>query len=220
MVEIRIVFEGGILPNLNASAATINNSEKLREAFHKLLSNVVNPDAFNLIVEIGAGYKNAANAFKKYALIDTNTSLLIDLDGSKSIKQQRLKELEIEGSANCVFFMVQEMEAWILSQPDIIEKCYNERFMRAKAGVSLKELEPDLFTGHPDQIKKPSAKLKVLLSRYYSEMKGRTKKKKKYGKLKDAPFLIEHLDMSRLIETFEDPKLLKEHIEKISTEPS
>ena len=84
----------------------------------------------------------------------------------------------------------------------------------------MKELEPILFTGHPDQIKKPSDKLKVILSRYYSEMKGRTKKKKKYGKLKDAPLLIGYLDMSRLIETFEDPKLLKEHIEKISTEPS
>jgi len=50
MVEIRIVLEGGILPNLNNSAATVNNSEKLREAFHKLLSNVINPAAFNLIV--------------------------------------------------------------------------------------------------------------------------------------------------------------------------
>jgi len=189
MVDIRIVFEGGILPNLNHSAATINNSEKLRESFHKLLSNVVNPDAFNLIVEIGAGYKNAANAFKKYALIDHTTSLLIDLDGAKSIKQQKLK------------------------------KCYNERYIRSKTDISLKELEPVLFKGHPDQIKKPSDKLKVLLGKYYSEMKGRTKKKKKYGKLKDAPLLIEQLDMSRLIETFEDTKLLKEHIENLSTLP-
>jgi len=47
-------------------------------------------------------------------------------------------------------------------------------------------------------------------------MKGNIKKKKKYGKLKDAPLFIEHLDMSSLIETFEDPKLLKEHIEIIS----
>ena len=216
MVEIRIVLEGGILPNLNDSAATVNNSEKLREAFHKLLSNVINPAAFNLIVEIGAGYKNAAKAFSKYALIDSKTSLLIDLDGSKFFREQKLNELELNESANRVFFMVQEMEAWILSQPEVIEKCYNERYIRTKPGINLKELEPELFAVHPEQISQPSVKLKVLLGRYYSEMKGNIKKKKKYGKLKDAPLFIEHLDMSRLIETFEDPKLLKEHILIIS----
>lgn len=34
MVTIRIVVEGGVLPNANKGAATIANSERLREAFH------------------------------------------------------------------------------------------------------------------------------------------------------------------------------------------
>lgn len=63
MVDIRIVVEGGVLPHASISAATMDGSEKLREAFHKLLSRVVSPDKFNLIVETGAGYKNAAKSF-------------------------------------------------------------------------------------------------------------------------------------------------------------
>ena len=212
MVEIRICLEGGVLPNSNTSAATINNSEKLREAFHKLLSVVIDPVEFNLIVEIGAGYKNAANVFKKYAILDNYTCLLIDLDGSISFKEEKLNELELIDSAQCVFFMVQEMEAWILSQPDVIEKCYNERYIKNRVNLNLLELEPGLFNIHPEQITKPSDKLRIILGRYYSEMKGVIKKKKKYGKLKDAPLLIAHLDLNKLIGTFVDTKLLIEHI--------
>lgn len=213
MVEIKIVIEGGVLPNENINAATIDNSEKLREAFHKLLSHVVHPDKFNLIVEIGAGYKNAAKSFKKYALIDTKTSLLIDLDGAKSIREERLKEVEISEFANRVFFMIQEMEAWILSQPEVIEKCYKDKYIRVRPEINIVLKEHELFNCHPEEIVDPTNKLKVLLGRYFSEMKGNVKKKKKYGKLKDAPLLIENLDICKLIETFEDVKLLKNHID-------
>lgn len=214
MVEIRIVIEGGVLPNINVSAATIDNSEKLREAFHKLLSKVIKPDKFNLIVEIGAGERNAAKSFKKYALIDNKTSLLIDLDGAKTLKDQRLNELEINEFVDRVFFMIQEMEAWILSQPDVIVKCYKDRYIRKKLNITIEQIEYELLQIHPEEIVKPADKLKVFLGKYYSEMKVNVKKKKKYGKLKDAPLLIENLDICKLIETFEDVRLLKNHIEK------
>jgi len=214
MVEIRIIIEGGVFPNINTNTATISNSEKLREAFHKLLSQVVKPEMFNLIVEIGAGYKNATKSFKKYAFLDNEASLLIDLDGAKSEKEQRLNELEVTELSNRVFFMIQEMEAWILSQPAAIEKCYEDRYYRKKGNVRIMDEELELFKVHPEEIKNPSFKLKVLLGKYYSEMKGNVKKTKKYGKLKDAPLLIENLDIIKLIETFDDLKLLKDHITK------
>jgi hypothetical protein len=214
MVEIRIIIEGGVFPNINTNTATISNSEKLREAFHKLLSKVVKPEMFNLIVEIGAGYKNATKSFKKYAFLDNKASLLIDLDGAKSEKEQRLNELEVTELSNRVFFMIQEMEAWILSQPDAIEKCYEDRYYRKKGNVRIVDEELELFKVHPEEIKNPSFKLKVLLGKYYSEMKGNVKKTKKYGKLKDAPLLIENLDIIKLIETFDELKLLKDHITK------
>jgi hypothetical protein len=210
MVEIRIVVEGGVLQHINTSAATINNSEKLREGFYKLLSKVVQPDNFNLVIELGASDKNAAKSFKKYATINPNTALLIDLDGSKSTIGQRLSDLGVSKLNNRVFFMIQEMEAWIISQPDAIEECYKTRYIREKAGIKLEDDE--LFKVHPEEIKKPSEKLKVLLGKYYSEMKGNVKKKKKYGKLKDAPLLIENLDISKLTETFDDINSLKKYI--------
>lgn len=212
MVEIRIVIEGGILPHMNIAAATINNSERLRESFHKLLSKAFNPDTFNLIVEVGAGYKNAAKSFKDYAQNDSKTLLLIDLDGAKSTKQTRLTELEIEVFSNRVFFMIQEMEAWILSQPESIEACYNPRFIREKSEIKIRDAESKLFKDHPEEFINPTRILETILGRYYSEKKSNVKKKKKYGKLKDAPLLIEYLNINQLIETFEDLKSLREYI--------
>lgn len=216
MVDIRIVIEGGVLPNENISAATIDNSEKLREAFHKLLSRVVNPETFNLVIEVGAGYKNAARSFRKYALLSDNSSLLIDLDGAKPTKEKRLNELGINEFSNQVFFMVQEMEAWILSQPEVIEKCYKDRFIRENPTVNMVQTELELFSRHPEALVKPGDKLRILIGRYFSEMKGNVKKKKKYGKLKDAPLLIENLDIFKLIETFEDVRRLKNYLNKPS----
>jgi len=214
MVEIRIVIEGGVLLNDNISAATVNNSERLRQSFHKLLSKVLNPDNFNIIVEIGAGDKNAAKSFKKHAINDSKTTLFVDLDGVKSIKHERLIELDIVDYNNQVFFMVQEMEAWILSQPEAIEKCYDLRFIRRKKDEQLTNHK--LLLVHPEEITKPSKILEILLPYYYSEKKGDKIKKKKYGKLKDAPLLIEQLDFTKLLATFEDIKSFKDYTEKHS----
>ena len=214
MVEIRIVIEGGIVPHENDSVMTVNNSEKLRESFHKLLSQIFNPGSFNLIIEMKGGIGKAVNSFKEYAKKDNKISLLIDLDGDKSTKAQKIINLHVEDFSKTVFFMVQEMEAWILSQPEVIEKCYKDRYIRKKPNIDIVKEEHKLFKVHPEEIHKPSEKLEVILGRYYDEMKGNARKKKKYGKLKDAPLLIGNLDIYKLIETFEDLKLLKEHFEK------
>lgn len=192
MVDIRIVIEGGIIPHENDSVATINNSEKLRESFHKLLSQIINPASFNLIIEMKGGIAQAAKSFSSYAINNKKTSLLIDLDGGKSTKPQKLINLHIDNFAENVFFMIQEMEAWILSQPEAIEKAYKDRYFRKNVSVKIVEAEHKLFKVHPEEIIKPSDKLKVLLGKYYIEMKGNVKKNKKYGKLKDAPLLIEN----------------------------
>lgn len=136
------------------------------------------------------------------------------MDGAKTTKGQRLGELEMNEFAGRVFFMVQEMEAWILSQPGVIVKCYQNRYIREKPNINFEQAEYELFLVHPEEIINPAGKLRVLLGRYYSEMKVNLKKKKKYGKLKDAPLLIENLDICKLIETFEDMKSLKLHLEK------
>lgn len=213
MVDIRIVIEGGIVPHINDSAATINNSEKLRESFHKLFSQIINPEFFNLIIEMKGGFEQAIISFKGYSQLDQKTSMLIDLDGASSSRQNKIVDLKIENLSERVFFMIQEMEAWILSQPESIEKAYRNRYNRQRGNINLEQEIRKLYRDHPEEILKPSVKLKVLLGRYYVEMKGNRKKNKKYGKLKDAPLLIENLDITKLIKTFDDVNSLISHIQ-------
>ena len=200
MVTVKIVVEGGVMPHSNVEAQTISNSERLRESFYKLLTQMVAPTTFNLEIEMGAGEKNACKIFKK-SIKEKKCSLLIDLDGAKEIRIKRLNDLEIQDYSDFVFFMIQQMEAWMLSQPKSIEKglMYSNP-NKIEADIS----DNDIFKQKPYDISQPALKLKTLLSRYYYYQKRNIKKKKKYGKLKDAPLFIENLDAVELAKTFED----------------
>lgn len=208
MVVVKIVVEGGIMPNSNVEAQTVANSERLRESFYKLLTQIVEPEYFDLQIEMGAGEKNACKIFKN-AVKKNNCSLLIDLDGAKQTRGNRLRDLEIDDYADFVFFMIQQMEAWILSQPTCIEKGMSF-FNREKNELHLSD---DLiFKQLPYDISNPASKLNTILLRYYSFHKKGIKKKKKYGKLKDSPLFIENLDAKELADTFEDVASLFKYI--------
>ncbi|MBG0764934.1 MAG: DUF4276 family protein [Tissierellales bacterium] len=209
MVTVKIVVEGGIMPSSNIEAQTIANSERLRESFYKLLVQVIEPEYFNLQIEMGAGEKNACKIFKR-TVNENHCSLLIDLDGGEEIRESRLSDLEINDYSEFVFFMIQQMEAWILSQPVSIDKGMTF-FTREKQEKVLSE-DP-IFSYLPYEISQPASKLNTILSRYYSFQKRGVKKKKKYGKLKDAPLFIENLDAKELAETFEDVANLFRFIE-------
>ncbi|TKG93793.1 DUF4276 family protein [Puteibacter caeruleilacunae] len=209
MVNIKIVIEGGIMPNSNDLALTVNNSEKLRESFYKLLSQVISPQDFNLEIEMGAGEKNACKIFKN-TISKQECTLLIDLDGGNEIRNQRLAYLEVQEYADFVFFMIQQMEAWILSQPTAIEKTMSH-LNREKQDQRLNN-DP-IFQTAPYDIQHADDKLNTILARYYSFIKRGKKKKKKYGKLKDAPLFIANLDVNQLMETFNDVNRLIEHIQ-------
>jgi len=208
MVNIKIVVEGGLHPNdNNSAAATYNNDEKFRESFHTLLSNIFPPSSFNLVIEPGASYTSAIKSFRQQ-LQNGNCILLIDLDCPKTEKATKLAELTLTAYTDHVFFMVQEMEAWILSQPGSIIKTYSENI------VSTGNLEDDdVFKLIPEEIANPTYWLGIVLSRYFRYDKNGVTKKKKYGKLKDGPLLLAHLDMAGLIETFEDVKRLNTYLE-------
>ncbi|MGH1336008.1 MAG: hypothetical protein ACRBFS_07750 [Aureispira sp.] len=50
---------------------------------------------------------------------------------------------------------------------------------------------------------KPSKDLKIILGRYYSTTNKKNKKaKQKYGKLRHAPTMIEHLNLNQLQQDF------------------
>ena len=70
--------------------------------------------------------------------------LLIDLDNDT--KEKRLKAFNLPKSET--FFMVQAMEAWFLSQPEILNEYYKKDLKIPKK--------------HASEIRKPDVKLKEL----------------------------------------------------------
>lgn len=109
---------------------------------------------------------------------------LIDLDAPKEKKQNRIIELKIpEKHQKSVYFMIQEMEAWFLSQPEILDAYF-------RMDISKK-----IPKKNPEDIEKPSQKLSE-----YTD--------KKYHKVNDAIKLLELLDVNKLEKSFSDFSLL------------
>lgn len=218
MVTITIYLEGGVLPSLNDAAQTTNNSTRLREAFSKLLRQVFLEEDYNLEIKPSGGYKSAAKRFKELREDEKETVLLIDLDALKTEKPKKLEELDLVDYVNEVFFMIQEMEAWILSQPDKIEQFAQEEQFVIK-NVNKKVEDNLLIKGkNIEEIQKPSGRLQTIFEQHFQVVKqqrGKAPKVKKrgYGKLKDAPSLLELLDLNTLRKSFEDVENLILYIE-------
>ena len=107
-----------------------------------------------------------------------NAVLLIDLDAAKEEKDKRLNENYKNFDTPKIFFMIQEMEAWIISQPDKIEEFgENEGLERKKTDKGIKN--SSLLKGkHPEQIRKPSEKLDTILRQYFICCKNNKRKQK------------------------------------------
>ena len=212
MAVITIFVEGGVLENEHHSIQTLDNSQRLRESFYKLLTQRFNEQDFSLVVEIGGPNNQTIKFLKKELAKGENVYSTIDLDCPNSERNHRINELDLpdENARNRVFFMVQEMEAWILSQPEKIETFYSH-LSRRKPNFSLKDDE--ILKGkHPKDITKPSDKLHTLLGRYFQIEKKGKKKKKKYKKLRDGADLLEILDYVELEQVFSDVKRLTDSL--------
>lgn len=209
MVSVTIYVEGGVLPNSNVDAATINNSQRLRESFTKLFRKVLAEEHFDLKIEMSAGELNAAKFFKEDIEKGNEAVLLIDVYPHKT-KPEKLKDFDLEKSANFVFFMVREMEAWILSQPLVLEEfASNENLVRVNQKQAIAD-DKSIKGKDIQKIHQPSDVLETILGRFFEKRNG---KKQKYGKLKDAPTMLELLNIHELRKTFEDVENLIQHIE-------
>jgi phosphatidate phosphatase PAH1 len=210
MVEITLHVEGGVLNKINLIEDTqehrtrriqfqksLTNTQRLRSSLSKLLSQGIDNQAIRVKIEMGSGEKQTVTFFKA----QPNAYLLIDMDGRKENRPKRLAyfDLEEDNFKDKVYFMIQKMEAWILSQPDKI----NETFA-ANIKTQLTESIENYRTikdKHPEQIINPDDVLKVILRRFFKDGEGVDLK---YGKLSTAPLLLENLDIQRLRKTFED----------------
>jgi Domain of unknown function (DUF4276) len=206
MVVVKVFFEGGTNPKSNPNAATIDNTSRLRESFNKLLNAAFEEEKVRIQAEPTYSITNTVK------IREPNSLLLIDLDGSKDKKTQRLTDNKLTDIQAFVFFMVQRMEGWILSQPEVIE----EVFKKDKAKDDLVKDDNQIQNKHPETILNPDFVLDKILQRYFVVKKGVNEKKLKYGKLKHSPDLIEKLDLQKLRDTFEDVEALVQKINLIS----
>lgn len=211
MVKFIIIVEGAPLPHPNIAATTMSNVATFREAFRKLFQSGIHNPNISFQIENGGGDRNAVKMFLKSA----GQLLLVDLDGRPETRQQRLAYFEqqfqqfgfnVQTHSGNVFFMVQKMEAWFLSQPDKIELLL-EKQKNASQPISN---DNNLLNRHPESIVRPDNVMNTILMRYFEETRnGRPVRMKYHGKkLTLAPRLLETLDIDRLKDTFSDVRAI------------
>lgn len=211
MVKVTIYIEGGIP---DTDDGYLDNSAVFRENFHQLFTQILALDAFDLAIQPIGQISKAAQYLQKISEQKINGILLIDLDGPKHIKSERLAA-NYAADPSKVFFMIQEMEAWILSQPEKIEAYALTQQLLFKRNESIRD-NSLLKNIHPEEIVKPGDKLNTIFRQYFSIKKPRKGKikevPKNYTKSKDGPSLIGFLDLEQLIEVFDEVRNLVAYI--------
>ncbi len=196
MVVITVFFEGGANPTSNPNADTIDNTSRLREAFNTLLNSGIENKNIRIIAHPAYSTSNVIKQRLPKSL------LLIDLDGEKELKSKKILDYGLKDIEDSIFFMVQTMEAWILSQPDIIEQYLSTKY--TKKTITHLNDDATIFGKNPEAIVCPDKVLNTLLQKHFLIQKNGKEKNLQYGKLKLAPSLIEILDINALKKTFED----------------
>ncbi len=212
MVNLNIIVEGGTL-DPNVSDDTFNNVEALRESLNKLFSRLLKRDDISVRVDIGAGYRNAARMFVKQA---ANHYLYVDSDDVDTDKwfvkldnPDPGKAIVIPADAkDKVFFMIQEMEAWFLKQPECLDRWGNAQgYIRQNQGIEI-AADNQIAGKDIEELTKPSKIVGVIVQRYFERVLSNGKSQKvKYGKLKSAPGIIDQLDEQALVAV--DKELLR-----------
>lgn len=206
MVTVRLFFEGGAnMVTDNTNAMTMNNTARLRESFNTLLNSGVERERVRIEATPAGSITTLVKKREDGALY------LMDLDGPKTLKATRIKDNKLEDIQEDLFFMVQRMEAWILSQPDKIEKCFAGRKSKSDAIAN----DNNLLDKHPEAILHPDRVLEVIFKKNFTQIKNGKEKKLEYGKLRHAPDLIELLEITPLRNTFEDVDKLLAKVDKM-----
>jgi hypothetical protein len=161
------------------------NNGNLREGFSKLLEKKVKGRMPT--ISMGDGKQQTIDKFKN----SSDSYLLCDLDTSEPGIENDLKKNDIYQNKESVFYMIQEMEAWFISQPELLDKFYN-------SPVSKK-----LPKKHASEFVEPDKELQKIT-------KGTDKGI--YHKVRHGTQLLKQLDADKLFNEFPDFKRLIEKL--------
>lgn len=203
MVAIRIIVEGGGTPG-NMDIATASNRESFRESLHSFFSRLLQRD--DVSISLGYSYRNATKQFLK----ENAAILFVDLDMPKVRIDDWFTKCETENpekpiiipieKRQDVYFMVQEMEAWFLKQPECFEKwAQAEGYTRKNVTESISE-HSLIKNQDIEEISKPSDKTDMIMHHFFEKrIAGEKRRIAHYGKLKTAPLLLDSLDVMKLL---------------------
>lgn len=167
----------------------------LRHGLAKLLEQKLKGNLPKTI--FGGGKTQTIRKFKTNKLDAKQSLLLIDLDRPEgNIKADLADHGLLEYSEN-VFYMVQEMDSWFLSQPDVLDKFYGKDNNNGKLISQKLPKKKAIEIEHPDE------KLQELT---------KTTTRGKYHKIKHAVELLKLLDATKLENDFSEFKRLIEKL--------
>jgi hypothetical protein len=171
---------------LYIEGTTDDTNGDLRQGFSHLLSQKLEGNMPR--IKMADGKSQAIAKFKKPFPGD-NPLLIIDSDQPDSYRSAFLESENLVKQSVKVFFMVQEMEAWFLSQPDILDEFYNHK-------ISQK------IRRAPMEIENPSDELIKLTKNI--------PKKEHYHKVRHGVELLKMLNLGHLMNNFADVNNLVE----------
>ncbi len=196
MVTINILVEGGLGKNdpQRNNPKTFSNHNSLRQAFTKLFEKIVNQQVRTVIYLLGpvGNERNIANKSLQFYWRDLDRPST----EKETVRQNVLQNIPSLNEEQ-VYFFIQEVEAWILSQFDTLQ-------------IPLYTIKPGILQhsmlqqyGHPQEIPAPAEKLTKLADLFLSENR-KPDDNFRYGKLKNAYQFIQELDIEQLKRDFED----------------
>ena len=165
------------------------SSGDLRKGFEKLLAQKLKGRMPS--IKLGSGKTATIDKFR-HNDFPQKPYLLIDLDAGEECRQTDLETHKLQSCVDQIFYMVQEMESWFLSQPKILD----DYFPPARSGNKISGRLPKKVA---QLIHDPKGELKEL---------ARGSVKKHYHETKHAVDLLSMLDAVQLEKDFPDFKRL------------
>lgn len=153
----------------------------LRAGFGSLLEKMIKGNMPT--ISMGEGKSQTIDKFKN----SNDSRLLCDLDAPEAKRESDLRKNGLLKSKKVVFYMIQEMEAWFISQPEVLDRFYNE------------EISKKLKKKAASEYSEPDKELQKLT---------KNTKKEAYHKVRHGAQLLTFLDADKLYKDFPDFKRL------------